>query len=365
MERFVALFGEVPDPRAENARHDLCELLFVALAATLCGAESCADMAEFGRAKEAALRRVLRLAHGVPSHDTFGRVFRLLDPERFEAAFRAFVAGFAAQAGPAGDGVVALDGKSLRGAFEAGAKSTPLHLVSAWAADQRLALGQRLAPGRAEVQAALELVGLLRLEGTIVTADALHGHRAMAQAIRGRGGDYALAVKGNRGPLYHEAKALADAVDPAAAAGLAESAHGRYEERRCVVAAVPPELAARHDFPGLVAVARVDGLRRIGDAEERTARYFLLSRRLAPDAALRVVRAHWGIENRLHWVLDVVFDEDRARSRKDHAGANLALLRRFALNLLQLDGYKASIRRKIKRAGWQDDYLFSLLAQMR
>jgi predicted transposase YbfD/YdcC len=342
----------------------LCELLFIALAAILCGAEGCADMAEFGRAKEAALRRVLRLEHGIPSHDTFSRVFRLLDPERFEAAFRGFVAAFAAAA-PRTDGVVALDGKSLCGAFEAGARATPLHLVSAWAADGRLVLGQRLAEGRAEVQAALELVGLLRLEGTIVTADALHCSRKMAQAIRDRGGDYALAVKGNRGPIHHAAKALADAAEPQAAASLAGRAHGRCEERSCVVAAVPPELAARLKFPGVAAVARVDGLRRIGEEEERTARYFLLSRKLQPEAALRVVRAHWGIENRLHWVLDVVFDEDRARSRKDHAGVNLALLRRFALNLLQRDGYKASIRRKVKRAGWQDEYLFDLLAQMR
>jgi predicted transposase YbfD/YdcC len=364
MDRFVALFGELPDPRAENARHELCELLFIALAATLCGAESCADMAEFGRAKQAALRRVLRLAHGIPSHDTFSRVFRLLDPERFEAAFRGFMAAFAAAA-PRTDGVVALDGKSLCAAFEAGARSTPLHLVSAWAADGRLVLGQRLAQGRAEVEAALELVGLLRLEGTIVTADALHCHRAMAQAIRDRGGDYALAVKGNRGPIYEAAKALVDGAEPQAGAGRAEQAHGRFEERRCVVAAVPPELAKRLKFPGLAAVARLDGLRRLDTREERVTRYFLLSRQLAPDAALNVVRSHWGIENRLHWVLDVVFDEDRARARKDHAAVNLALLRRLALNLLQSDPYKASIRRKIKRAGWQDEYLFTLLTQMR
>jgi predicted transposase YbfD/YdcC len=321
-------------------------------------------MAEFGRAKQTALRRVLRLEHGVPSHDTFSRVFRLLDPERFEAAFRGFTAAFAAAAARP-DGVVALDGKSLRAAFEAGARSTPLHLVSAWAADGRLVLGQRLAQGRAEVEAALELVGLLRLEGAIVTADALHCHREMAQAIRDRGGDYALAVKGNRGPIYQAAKALADAADPQAGASLAEQAHGRFEERRCVVVAVPPELKAQLKFPGLAAVARLDSLRRIAKDEERVTRYFLLSRTLAPDAALNVVRAHWGIENRLHWVLDVAFDEDRARARKDHAAVNLALLRRLALNILQRDAYKASIRRKIKRAGWQDDYFLSLLAHMR
>lgn len=302
MDCFVLLFEAVPDPRAENARHDLCEVLFIALASMLCGAESCADMAEFGRAKEPALRRVLRLEHGIPSHDTFSGVFRLLDAERFEAVFREFMAAFAVEVAGR-DRVVALDGKSLCGAFEAGCRATPLHLVSAWAADGRLVLGQRKAQGRAEVDAALELVALLRLDGTIVTADALHCHRAMAEAIGRRGGDYALVVKGNRGPIYAAAKSLADAADPATAASLARRDHGRFEERRCLVAPVPAELQEQLAFPGLAAVARIDSLRRIDGREECATRYVLLSTILEPDSALNVVRAHWGIENRLHWVL--------------------------------------------------------------
>jgi predicted transposase YbfD/YdcC len=364
MDGFIGFFATVPDPRAENARHDLSELLFIALAATLCGAQSCADMAEFGQDKEEILRDLLRLPHGVPSHDTFSRVFRLLDSERFEAVFRRFTAAFAQAAGGL-SGVVAVDGKALRGAFEAGAKSTPLHLVSAWAAEQRLVLGQRLAPGRGEVKAVLELVGLLQLQGCTITADALHGHRAMAAAVRAQGGDYALAVKGNRGPLFVAAQECAAAADPAMAFTAVETTHGRFEQRRATVAAVPPELARRLNVAGLMAVGRIDSLRRLGEREQSATRLFLLSRMLPAEQLLRIVRAHWGIENRLHWVLDVVFDEDRARSRKDHAAANLALLRRLALNILQADPYKASIRRKIKRAGWQNAYLFRLLAQMR
>lgn len=361
---FSVLFEAVPDPRAGNARHDLIDLLFIALAATLCGAQSCADMAEFGEAKQGLLRQVLRLPHGVPSHDTFSRVFRLLDPVHFEAAFRRFVEGFA-EALAASDKVVALDGKALRGAYEVGARKTPLHLVSAWAADQRLVLGQRRAEGGAEVKATLELVALLRLDGCIVTADALHANRAMTAAVRARGGDYALTLKGNRGPLHRAVIGLFDQPGPAAAT-TAETCHGRYEERSAWVVPLPPDWAVRHGFADLAAAARIDSLRRGSDgSEQRERRYVVLSRLLEPNAVLRVVRAHWTIENRLHWLLDVVLDEDRARSRKDAAAENLALIRRLALNILQTDPYPASIRRKIKRARWQNSYPLSLIRQMR
>jgi predicted transposase YbfD/YdcC len=364
VDGFEVGFVEVPDPRAANARHDLVEILFIALAATLCGAETCTDMAQFAESKQGVLRRFLRLEHGPPSHDTFSRVFRLLDPDRFEAAFRQFMAAFA-QSLKATETVVAIDGKSLRGAFERGAKATPLHLVSAWAADQRLVLGQRQARGRGEVKAALELVALLRLHGCIVTADALHGHRAKAEAIRAQGGDYVLAIKGNRGPLFHTVRALLD-DDKATTATITANAHGRFEQRCAHVVVAPPDLAARHGFAGLLAIARVDSRRRLPDQpEEHLSRYFLLSAPLTPEAVLRTVRAHWTIENTLHWTLDVVLDEDRARSRKDSAGHNLALLRRLALNILQHDPHRAPIRRKIKRAGWDDAYLLTLLGQMR
>jgi hypothetical protein len=200
MEKFEDCFGEVADPRAANAVHDLTEVLFIALAAVLCGAEGCTDMADFGRAKEPLLRQVLRLEHGIPSHDTFSRVFRLLDPEAFEAAFRRFMAAFGQAIRI--KGVVAIDGKAVRGAFERGRKSTPLHLVNVWAADARLALAQRTAPGRNEVAGALEALALVSLQGCIVTADALHCHSAMAQGILERGADYVLALKENQSALW-------------------------------------------------------------------------------------------------------------------------------------------------------------------
>jgi len=260
---------------------------------------------------------------------------------------------------------IALDGKSLTGAFESGERATPLHLVTAWAVDQRLVLAQRHAPGRSEVTAALDVVALLDLQATTVTADALHASRKMATAIRQRGGDYALALKGNRGPLYHETTALLATAEPTTSEASDKAAHGRHEQRQAVVLPVPPDWPLRFKFDGLAAVARIDAVRRIGPTQQRLSRYFVLSRLLSAPEVLRIVRGHWGIENQQHWMLDVVFHEDRARTRKDHGAQNLALLRRLALNLLQADIYKASIRRKIKRAGWQDAYLFSLLSQMR
>jgi predicted transposase YbfD/YdcC len=366
MSAFRALFAELPDPRAANARHDLVDVLFIAFAAVLCGADTCQDMADFAVVKLEALRQVLRLRHGAPSHDTFSRIFRILDSAAFEAAFRGFMAAFADHlAAPDSTPIVALDGKSLSGAVESGARSTPLHLVTAWAVDQRLVLAQRKAEGRSEVTAALELVAMLDLEDTVVTADALHGSRRMAAAIRARGGDYVLALKGNRGPLFREARALLAAQPPAAGAASEKPAHGRHESRTAAVLAVPPDWPGRFKFQGLAAIARIDSTRRIGGRLQQQSRLFMLSVVLPPAEALRIVRAYWSIENQQHWLLDVVFREDRARSRKDNAGQNLGLLRRLALNLLHTDAWNASIRRKVKRAGWDQTYLLSLLSQMR
>jgi predicted transposase YbfD/YdcC len=358
MDQFSAYFGEVPDPRAGNARHDLLEVMFVALAAVLCGAEDCTDMAEFAQAKLALLRQVVELAHGAPSHDTFSRVFRRLEPEPFEAAFARFTRAFAG----ALSGVVAIDGKALRGAYERGRKATPLHLVNVWAAEARLVIGQRLAPGRNEVAGVHEVLALLRLDGCIVTADALHCRPDTAQAILDTGADYALALKENRPKLLAQAKALIDAAArPDASACDVVRAHDRVERRQAVVVA-----AQGLDFPGLAAVGRVETLRTLdGRSEPPVVRWYLLSKPLTAARLIEVARTHWTIENQLHWVLDVALEEDAARSRKDNAPQNLALLRKLALNLLRTHPAKGSIKGKIKRAGWNDDFLLSLLAHMR
>ena len=362
------LFASVADPRAPNARHDLSEIMFIAFAAMLCGAETCGDMAAFGAVKAGMLRPFLALPHGAPSHDTFSRLFRLLDPERFERAFAIFMSRFAAtvsgQVGTAGQ-VVALDGKALKGAKQAGQPTAPLQLVTAWAVEQRLVLGCRKAPGGSEVTAAREIIGLLDLTATTVTADALHGNRETAAAIRARGGDYVLAIKGNRGPLHRKIIEAFAEPDTDQVAITTEKAHGRHEERRAWVLPVGETWPQALGFEGLRAIARIDSTRKIGTAESNDTRYYALSRALDPAEALRVVRAHWTIENNQHWILDVALGEDRANTRNDRTAENLALLRRLALNLVRADPTKGSMRLKLKRAGWDDTFLLSLLRQMR
>ncbi len=359
METFTACFSSVEDPRASNARrHDLLELIFVALAAVLCGAEDCTDMANFARSKLGFQRQVITLENGPPSHDTFSRVFRPLAPEPFEAAFAKFTATFCG----ALKGVVAIDGKALRGAYERGRKTCPLHLVNVWAADARLVIGQRLAPGRNEVLGAQQALALLRLEGCIVTADALHCRADTARAILATGADYVLAVKRNQPTLLKRAKVLISDADTASEALQQPArAHDRVEARAAMI--VP---ADGINFPGIAAVARVETYcKRAGSPEPLIVRYFLLSTLMSPERMLEVARTHWTIENQLHWVLDVALLEDAARTRKDNAPQNLALIRKLALNTLRQHPAKGSIKTKIKRAGWEDSFLSSLLAHMR
>jgi predicted transposase YbfD/YdcC len=358
METFASCFSEVDDPRAGNRRHDLLEVMFVALAAVLCGAEDCTDMSAFACAKLDFLRQVVKLEHGPPSHDTFSRVFRLLEPEPFEAAFAKFTAAFAG----ALKGVVAIDGKALRGAYERGSRTSPLHLVNVWAAEARLVIGQRLAPGRNEALGAQQALALLNLQGCIVTADALHCRADTAQIILDAGGDYALALKANQPTLLATAKALIEAANPATEAiqGPAK-AHDRAEGRTALVVPV-----SGVDFPGLAAVARVETYcKRAAEPEPVIVRFFLLSTLLSAERMLEVARIHWTIENQLHWVLDVDLREDASRSRKDNAPQNLALIRKLALNTLRQHPDKGSIKTKIKRAGWDNAFLLSLLGHMR
>ena len=358
MEAFTSCFSAVEDPRAGNARHDLLELMFVALAAVLCGAEDCTDMAEFARAKLDFLKQVVKLEHGTPSHDTFSRVFRRLKPEPFEAAFAKFTASFVG----ALKGVVAVDGKALRGAYERGRKTSPLHLVNVWAVEARLVIGQQLAPGRNEALGAQQALALLDLKGCIVTADALHCRADTAEIILKAGADYALAVKANQPTLLAKAQALIEAADPATEAiQVPAKVHGRIEARAALVVQ-----ANDIDFPGLAAVARVETYcKRDEKPQEPVVRFFLLSTVLSAERMLQVAQTHWTIENQLHWVLDVDFGEDAARSRKDNAPRNIALIRKLALNTLRQNTEKGSIKTKIKRAGWDNSFLLSLLGHMR
>src|SRR5580698_2018768 len=365
MKGFAECFSELPDPRADNSLHDLTEILFIALMATLCGATACTDMALFARMKAYLWQDVLELKNGLPSHDTFSRVFRMLDPKAFEVGFRRFMKAFAKGAKIARPkGVIALDGKALRRGYERGKSHMPPVMVTAWAAQTRMALANVLAPNNNEAAGALQLLELLQLKGCVVTADALHCHRGMAEAIVTRGGDYVLAVKANQPALLEDAKTAIGAAKRKGKISLmtTDAEHGRSERRVALVAAVPG-MAKKHDFPGLKAVACITSKRGQDDTVER---YFLMSKAYSRKDVLRIVRAHWGIENSFHWPLDVTLDEDLARNRKDNGPANLAVLRRLALNIAQAHpDTTVSLRGKLKRAGWNDTFLFELPGHMR
>ena len=363
MEGFAEVFGELEDPRTGNAkRHLLLEILLIAFCAILSGGEDCTDMALFGRAKEPFLRQFLRLPAGVPSHDTFSRVFRLLDPAQFHACFLRFMRRFA----EATRGVVAVDGKTLRRSFDRAAEAAPLHLVSAWAVEQRLVLGQVAVDGKSnEITAVPELLALPSLEGAIVTADALNCQRHIAETVLARGADHVLAPKGDQGTPHADVSLFLD--DPRrsreASHTTVDGGHGRIETRTSLVPTDIAWLQDSHRWPGLAAIGRVARTRERGAETTTEVAYYLLSAPLSAERFAEVAHAHWGIENGPHWVLDVTMNEDRARNRKDRGPENLALLRRLALNLAKLDPSKGSIKGKLKRAGWDNLFLGQLLPQ--
>jgi predicted transposase YbfD/YdcC len=362
MERFCTCFADLEDPREDNARHGLAEILVIAFCTILCGGEDCSDMALFGRAKEPFLRQFLQLRHGIPSHDTFSRVFRLLDPVQFQLCFLRFIDDFATAA----EGVIAVDGKTLRRSFDRASGKSPLHLVSAWAVEARLVLGQVATEAKSnEITAVPKLLEMLSLKGTIVTADALNCQRTIASQVIAQGGDYLLALKGNQGTLLADVSLYLD--DPAHAAKLVatepevEGDHGRIETRQAFVCTEIDWLQAHHQWPGLAAIGKIVRHREIRSEVSCETAYYLLSTALSPTRFATVARAHWGIENRLHWVLDVTMNEDQSRSRLDHGPQNLALLRRWAINACKLEGSKGSMKGKLKRAGWDDAFLARLL----
>jgi predicted transposase YbfD/YdcC len=368
MALFTECFSDLSDPRTGNAqRHDFLELLIIALLATLSGAESCVDFELFARSKEGFLREFLALDGGVPSHDTFSRLFRLIDPQAFAACLQRFALELGSAAGRAG--VVAIDGKGLRAALAGARRATPLALVNAFASDCGLALGQIGVPaGTGEIAALRELLALLDLEGRTVTADAIHCQKETAQALLDKGANYVFGFKSNRFAMYDDAVLFLD--DPALAVDdqvtTTDADHGRLETRRLRISYDVAWLAERTAFPGLQGLADLLVSReKAGGKVETSRRLYLLSRKLTAAQALAAVRAHWTIENQLHWVLDVAFDEDHSRARRDNAPLNLAVLRRIALNLTRAHTEKGSIRGKIKRAAWDNQFLATLLTQMR
>lgn len=339
----------------------------IALCTVLCGGESCVDMADFAEEKEAFLREFLSLEKGLPSHDTFSRVFRALEPEQFRRCFQAFMARFAETC----QGVIAIDGKVLRRSFDTASAKSSLHMVSAPGSDggceQRLVLGQIATDAKSnEITAVPKLLEMLSLKGCIVTVDALNCQRDIARQIVDQGGDYALALKGNQGTLHDDVRTFLD--DPATEAitvhATVDGDHGRIETRTATISTVIDWLQEHHHWPGLEAIGKIVRTRESGVKTTTETAYYLLSTPLSAERFGQVVRAHWAVENNLHWTLDVVMNEDQARNRLDNGPNNLAVLRHMALNILNTLKSKISNRRKIKRAGWSNAFLTNLLTQI-
>lgn len=371
MNSLITVLHGVTDPRTGNAqRHDLLEILTIALVASVCGCDSCVDFADFAEDRETLFREFLVLENGLPSHDTFSRLFRLLDPSSLSSAFGRFLEALGAD----GRGIVAIDGKTLRRSFDRAAAKSPLHVVTAFAAEAQLVLGQTaVGAGENEIVAARALLQMLDIKGALITADAIHCNKDTGQAVLDRGADYLFALKSNRPATLRDVEDYF--TDPQAEIGesltTTDADHGRIEIRRhCVVHDVDWLFADKTDrdrpiMPGLATIGRVEAEVVREGRTTRSVRYYLSSAKLSAQAFAHAVRAHWAIENGLHWVLDMAFDEDRARARKDHAAENLAIIRKLALNILKTARPDISIRRKRKRAGWSDEFARTIIAQMR
>lgn len=362
-------FSALSDPRqARKVIYPLPEVLLLVLCGTIAGAQNFVEIGRWGERKLDFLRRLRRFGRGIPSHDTLGDVINALDARLFSECFIAWVAALRETA----PDIVAIDGKTSRRARRGGAH--PLHLVSAWASRQRLVIGQEAVAGKSnEITAIPLLLDRLELTGALVTIDAIGCQRRIAEAILGKGADYLLALKDNWPTLAGEVRLFFDTASPDAVEThqTTDADHGRIEVRRHVVSHDVGWLGSDRRFPGeprfpaLASIGMVEATVERNGTTSVAGRYYLSSAKLSAAVFARAVRAHWGIENRLHWVMDVVFHDDLMPLRTDHGPANMATVRHAALNLIQAIPDKASLAVKRKTAAWDDDYLYNALTNQR
>lgn len=362
-------FAAVDDPRVERTKsHALLDIIIITICAVICGADGWVAVEEFGIAKRSWLSRFLDLPNGIPSHDTFGRVFARIDPEQFQRGFLEWVQALK-QVQPE---VIAIDGKTHRRSHDRANGKAALHLVSAWANDNRLVLGQIATESKSnEITAIPLLLALLDLKGATVTIDAMGCQTAIAEQIVGRGGNYILALKGNQATMLADVAALfADARTTTQEtyamrqASEVTAGHGRLETRRTFVISEPEVIGylnERGRWAGLSAVALVEAERTLNGVTTTEQRFYLLSQVVDPTTLTTQVRAHWGIENRVHWVLDVVFHEDASRIRTGNAPQNMGVVRHIALNLLRQEPGNGSLKMKRFRAALDETYLAKVL----
>lgn len=364
---FLNHFNDMPDPRQRGkVVYPLAEILLLTLLAVLAGAETFVDIARFGQKKLDLLRRFLPFRDGTPSHDHLGDIFATLDAEAFQ---RCFVAWVAALTGIPAD-MIAVDGKTLRRTYQKKGSKEPIHMVSAFAARQRLVLGQvKVADKSNEIVAIPALLKMLSIEGAIVTVDAMGCQRDIAQQILDQKADYVLALKGNQGTLREDVEVFADEQK---ANGFKDTKvtqettvdgdHGRIETRTCTVFHDVGWLQERHNWPGLKTVVMVESVRELNDKIERETRFYITSLVMLAHEIGPIIRGHWAIENSLHWVMDMIFRDDECRIRTQNAPANFTTIRHMAQNLLRRAPGKDSLRLRRKVAAWDDEFLASLIA---
>ena len=363
MPTLISYFNDMDAPRGGNApRHNFCDLMTISLLCALCGGETAVDMEYFGQMKEDFLREYLELPHGIPCHDAYSRLFRLMKPSSFQTFFDKFRADFAARAENAP--AIAIDGKEMRRSFDKAAEQSNMNIVTAFAHGARLSLGiVESAKGGGKILALRKLIKMLDVRGITITADALHCQRETCELIVQEGGDYCLQLKGNQGDMQADVRAFVDDQDTDCIDKYhtIDADHGRIEERSYRIYDVPQYLVDAHDWPHLNAFVHVVSKRTAGEKTSHSERLYLLSKQHSAQSAAALIRGHWEIENSLHWSLDVVMNDDQHRARKDHAPANFAALRRIALNIIKANPAKGSNRGKFKKAGWNNDFLKTLI----
>ena len=361
-------FSSLPDPRImRKTRHKLIDVIVITLCALIAGADDWVEIAAFGKEKEQWFKTFLEMPRGIPSHDTFGRIFTLINPEEFG---RCFVNWIRSAFPTADSDVIAIDGKTARRSHDRANGKSAIHMVSAWAVRNHLILGQVKTDDKSnEITAIPELLKTLDLNGCVVTTDAMGCQKEIAKQIVDQGGDYVFSLKGNQGNLHKEVELLYEDAKKNGYKDLAheslttvDGGHGRIETRCYTVTADVDWFEEKSKWKKLTTFGMVESTREIGDQSTQETRYFISSLPCDAKRFAEAARQHWGVENSLHWCLDISFREDDSRVRKGHAPENLAILRRFALSLIKGDPLrKVGVKASRKRAGWSNDYLGHLL----